>query len=146
LTNGLVPLLKASPMPSLEQLTEVFNQYIAGQKPRAETVVDLSGQITRYEAQDSWVLKFAARHVVPWVSDRIKAKLYASFSRGGPCLEYLPPPAGDAGLSKPAKQPSGGISPKMITFMGMGGTAAILWHVNTQYALLPTFSISAFMR
>ncbi|KAJ5817131.1 hypothetical protein N7447_009364 [Penicillium robsamsonii] len=147
LTNGLVPLLKESPMPSLEQLTKVFNQYIAGQKPRAETVVDISGQITRYEAQNSWVLKFAARHIVPWVSDKLKAKLYASFSRGGPCLDYLPLPAMDAGLRKPAKpeqMPNAGISPKLITFMGMGGTAAILWHMNSQNALLPTFS--TFMR
>ncbi|KAJ5371886.1 hypothetical protein N7517_003892 [Penicillium concentricum] len=143
LTNGLVPLLKESPMPSLEQLTEVFNDYIAGQKPRAETVVDVSGQITRYEAQKSWILKFAARHIVPWVSDRLKAKLYASFSRGGPCLDYLPLPAMDAGLvkpAKPAKTPSAGISPRLMTFMGMGGTAAILWHMNSQNALLPTFS------
>jgi hypothetical protein len=100
LTNGLIPLLKESPIPSLEQLTGVFDQYFAGQKPRADTVVDISGQITRYEAQDSWVLKFAARHVVPWVSDKLKAKLYASFSRGGPHLEYLPLPAIDAELVK----------------------------------------------
>ncbi|KAJ5934271.1 hypothetical protein N7466_003818 [Penicillium verhagenii] len=66
LTNGLVPLLKESPIPSAEQLTEVFNQYIAGQMPRAKTVVDISGQITRYEAEDSWILKFAAQNIVPW--------------------------------------------------------------------------------
>ncbi|KAJ5545269.1 hypothetical protein N7535_006348 [Penicillium sp. DV-2018c] len=96
LTNGLVPLLKESAVPSLEQLTGVFDRYFAGQKPRSDTVVDISGQITRYEAQDSWVLKFAARHVVPWVSDKLKAKLYASFSRGGPHLEYLPLPEIDA--------------------------------------------------
>ncbi|KAJ5680157.1 hypothetical protein N7455_008755 [Penicillium solitum] len=140
LTNGLVPLLKENPMPSLEQLTEVFNQYVTGQKPRAETVVDLSGQITRYEAQDTWILKFAARHIVPWVSDRLKAKLYASFSRGGPYLEYLPLPAVDAALAKPVKKSSRGISPKLITVMAMGSTAAILWKMHNENRLLSTFS------
>ncbi|KAJ5971292.1 uncharacterized protein N7479_001210 [Penicillium vulpinum] len=144
LTNGLVPLLRRNPMPSLEELTEVFDQYVAGQKPRAETVVDVSGQITRYEAQDSWVLKFAARHVVPWVSDRLKAKLYASFSRAGPSLEYLAPPKTEADLAKPPRMPSVGICRKLMTFMGMSGTAAIFWHMHSQNRLLPTFS--AFMR
>ncbi|KAJ6005031.1 hypothetical protein N7540_012830 [Penicillium herquei] len=94
-TNGLVPLLKETPSPSLEQLTEVFNQYVAGQKPRAHTVVNTSGQITRYEAQSSWSLRFASRYIVPWVSDGLKAKLYAAFSNGGPWLSYLPLPATD---------------------------------------------------
>lgn len=127
-------------MPSLGQLTEVFNQYVTGQRPRAETVVDLSGQITRYEAQDTWILKFAARHIVPWVSDRLKAKLYASFSRGGPYLEYLPLPAMDAALAKPVKKSSRGISPKLITVMAMGSTAAILWKMHNENRLLSTLS------
>ncbi|KAJ5736210.1 uncharacterized protein N7483_001335 [Penicillium malachiteum] len=101
-TNGLVPLLKETPSPSLEQLTEVFNQYVAGQKPRAHTVVNNSGQITRYEAQSSWTLRFASRYIVPWVSDGLKAKLYAAFSNGGPWLSYLPLPATDPeGLKLP---------------------------------------------
>ncbi|KAJ5511075.1 Monooxygenase FAD-binding [Penicillium expansum] len=144
LTNGLVPLLKKNPMPSLEQLTGVFNQYIIGQKPRAEAVVDLSGQITRYEAQDTWALKFAARHIVPWVSDRVKAKLYASFSRGGPYLEYLPLPAIDADLAKPAMKPSRGISPKLITVMIMGSSAALFWQVHNKNRFLSV--LSTFMR
>ncbi|CAI7590077.1 unnamed protein product [Penicillium glandicola] len=144
LTNGLVPLLKENPIPSVEQLTEVFNQYITGQTPRAKTVVDLSGQITRYEAQDSWVLKFAARHIVPWVSDRLKAKLYASFSRGGPYLEYLPLPETDTDLAKPAKKPSRGLSPSLITIMVIGGTAGIFWQMGNQHRLGST--LSTFMR
>lgn len=131
-------------MPSLEQLTGVFNQYIIGQKPRAEAVVDLSGQITRYEAQDTWALKFAARHIVPWVSDRVKAKLYASFSRGGPYLEYLPLPAVDADLAKPAMKPSRGISPKLITVMIMGSSAALFWQVHNKNRFLSV--LSTFMR
>lgn len=125
-TNGLIPLLKENPTPSLEQLTEVFNQYITGQAPRAKTVVDLSGSITRYEAQDTWVLKFAARHIVPWVSDRIKAKLYASFSRGGPWLEYLPLPARDIDLKAAAEKPTHSIS-RLIVGTFIVGAAAIIW-------------------
>jgi len=126
-TNGLVPLLRENPKPSLKQLTEVFNQYITGQMPRAKTVVDLSGRITRYEAQDSWVLKFSARHIVPWVSDSLKAKLYASFSKGGPWLEYLPLPAMDVNLAKSSKEPSRSIAPKLIAGTVMVGAAAIFW-------------------
>ncbi|KAJ5557524.1 hypothetical protein N7494_001439 [Penicillium frequentans] len=127
LTNGLVPLLKEDPSPTLEQLTEVFDQYVAGQMPRAETVVGISGQITRYEAQESWVLKFAARHIVPYVSDGLKAKLYSSFSKGGPWLEYLPLPAIDADLVKVDKNSSKGVAGKWIAGTIMVGTAAILW-------------------
>ncbi|EKV19896.1 Monooxygenase, FAD-binding [Penicillium digitatum] len=144
LTNGLVPLLREHPMPSVEQLSEVFTQYINGQKPRAEKVVELSGQITRYEAQDTWAFKFAARHIVPWVSDRLKAKLYASFSRGGPCLEYLPLPAMDADLAKPAKKPRRGIFSKLIPVMIMSGAAVIFWQMHNHDPFLS--SISEFMR
>jgi hypothetical protein len=128
-TNALVPLLKENPKPSLKQLTEVFNQYITGQMPRAKTVVGLSGQITRYEAQDSRVLKFAARHIVPWVSDGVKARLYASFSKGGPWLEYLPLPAMDINLAKACKkqEPNQSIAPKLIAGTIMVVAAAIFW-------------------
>lgn len=126
-TNGLVPLLQEYPIPSLEQLTEIFDQYVAGQRPRAETVVGISGQITRYEAQESWILKFAARHIVPYVSDGLKAKLYSSFSKGGPWLEYLSLPAIDADLAKAAKAPSGSITGKWIAGTIMIGAAAIVW-------------------
>lgn len=122
-----MPLLKEVPSPTLEQLTEVFDQYVAGQMPRAETVVGISGQITRYEAQESWVLKFAARHIVPYVSDGLKAKLYSSFSKGGPWLEYLPLPAIDADLVKADKDSNSGVAGKWIAGTIMVGTAAILW-------------------
>ncbi|KAJ6003489.1 hypothetical protein N7451_006036 [Penicillium sp. IBT 35674x] len=127
LTNGLVHLLKEDPSPTLEQLTEVFDQYVADQRPRAETVVGISGQITRYEAQDSWVLKLAARHIVPYVSDGLKAKLYAGFSKGGPWLEYLPLPAIDIDLVTADKVPSRGVAGKWIAGTIMVGTAAIVW-------------------
>ena len=99
-TNALVALLKQHPMPSTDQLAGVFEQYYSGQKPRAEAVHQMSHQITLYESQDRWLLKFASRYVVPWVSDSIKAKLYASFSNGGPWLEYLPLPTLEADIAK----------------------------------------------
>ena len=130
LTNGLVPLLKENPMPSSAELTEVFNQYIAGQMPRAKTVVDVSGSITRYEAEESWHLKFAARHIVPWVSDRLKAKLYASFSRGGPWLEFLPLPARDANMAKSTGKSGPGISTVMISGTVIAGAVAAFWKAS----------------
>lgn len=98
LTNGLVPLLRGHHLPSKEQLCEVFDEYFAGQSPRAHTVCSISGQITRYEAQDSWLYKFAAQYIIPLVSDSRKASAYAAFSNGGPWLEYLPLPALDIDL------------------------------------------------
>ncbi|KAJ5096787.1 hypothetical protein N7456_007508 [Penicillium angulare] len=132
LTNGLVPLVKENPMPSVAELTEVFNHYVAGQLPRAKTVVDISGQITRYEADSTWILKFASRHIVPWVSDRLKAKLYASFSNGGPWLEYLPLPATDENLAKSTKLSKTGpvLSPVLIAATITLGVVATLWNIN----------------
>ncbi|KAF4309032.1 putative FAD binding domain protein [Botryosphaeria dothidea] len=91
-TNGLMDLLRQSPQPTSEQLTEVFRTYEEAHRPRAELVVKLSGMITRYEAQDTWYLKTASRWLIPWVSDVRKADTYVSFSRNGPCLAYLPDP------------------------------------------------------
>lgn len=85
-------LLRQSPQPTSEQLTEVFRTYEEAHRPRAELVVKLSGMITRYEAQDTWYLKTASRWLIPWVSDVRKADTYVSFSRNGPCLAYLPDP------------------------------------------------------
>ncbi|KAL4746956.1 hypothetical protein BDW72DRAFT_206909 [Aspergillus terricola var. indicus] len=90
--NALVPLLGHSPTPSLEQLTKLFNDFEASQKPRANTVVNISGQVTRYEAQDTWLYKLASRYIVPLVSDCAKARFYGDFANEGPWLQYLPLP------------------------------------------------------
>ncbi|KAL4758219.1 FAD-dependent oxidoreductase [Aspergillus foveolatus] len=76
-TNILVPLLKAHPMPSFEQLAAAFEEYHARQRPRTDAVVNMSGRITRYEAQETWLYKLAAQYVVPLVSDSVKASAYA---------------------------------------------------------------------
>ncbi|KAL4812982.1 hypothetical protein BDW67DRAFT_188103 [Aspergillus spinulosporus] len=99
-TNVLVPLLKEHPIPSLEQLAGAFQEYHVRQRPRADAIVSMSGRITQYEAQETWLYKFAAQHVIPLVSDSVKAHAYAKFSNSSPWLEYLPLPALDAGLAQ----------------------------------------------
>ena len=82
LTNGLRTLLSLAPQPSVAQLKELFEAtYEANHRGRAETVVSLSGVVTRYEAQDTWYLKMASRWVSPYIPDGRKADLYAAFSR-----------------------------------------------------------------
>ena len=98
-TNFLVPMLQKTPNPSLADLTELFCTFDRLHRPRADFVKKLSGQVTRYEAQDTYLLKFASRYIVPWVSDWRKANLYAAFARAAPWLEYLPLPAQDAHLA-----------------------------------------------
>lgn len=92
LTNGLVDLLARSPQPSLDELTAVFREYEETHRQRAEFIVKLSGTITRYEAQDTWLLKMASRWLSPWVSDARKADAYASYFGKAPFLNYLPDP------------------------------------------------------
>ncbi|KAF9892640.1 hypothetical protein FE257_001042 [Aspergillus nanangensis] len=129
-TNGLVSLLTETPTPSQSQLTELFARFDEGQRPRAEMVNNLSGQITRYEAQDTWFLKFASRHLSPWVSDKLKAKAYAAFSKKGPCLEYLPLPEAD--LAKRMATEDGEIQGmSLATILGgvtvATGLISVLW-------------------
>ncbi|KAL4742467.1 hypothetical protein BDV11DRAFT_211152 [Aspergillus similis] len=131
-TNLLLPLLKEHPVPSEEKLSHVFDEYQRRHAPRAHTVVDISGRITRYEAQDSWLYKFAAQHIIPWVSDSTKANGYASFSNGGPWLEYLPLPALDAeilqqrlkALEDSKKFP---VLPALGALIAAAGAGAIAW-------------------
>ncbi|KAI9923864.1 hypothetical protein ASPWEDRAFT_38644 [Aspergillus wentii DTO 134E9] len=89
-SNALVSLLHDNPSPSTEKITALFQKLEQTHRPRATTVLNVSGQITRYEAQDSWFLKFAARHLSPLVCDRWKAQLYANFANGAPWLDFLP--------------------------------------------------------
>lgn len=85
-------LLQTTPSPSVEQLTNVFTAYEQAHRSRAETVVSLSGVVTRYEAQDTWYLKMASRWVSPYIPDGRKADLYGAFSRAGPWLDFLADP------------------------------------------------------
>ncbi|KAJ5103080.1 Monooxygenase FAD-binding [Penicillium argentinense] len=51
-------------------------------------------------------LQVTAQHIVPWASDKLKAKLYANSSEVGPWLEYLPFPVSDQILMKAARDPA----------------------------------------
>ena len=104
LSNLLHKLLQNNNHPSTEEISTLYQTLYEKHSPRAKTVVDLSGRITRYEAQDSWLLKFAARHVVPYFSDKLKADAYSNFSRGAPHLDFLPLP--DQALAALAQQES----------------------------------------
>ncbi|KAL3478169.1 hypothetical protein BJX99DRAFT_245688 [Aspergillus californicus] len=107
-TNALVPLLKQHPIPSSAQITDVFNTYFTGQKPRADAICGLSAHVTRSEAQDTWFLKFASRNIVPWISDRVKATLFARFANSGPYLEWLPLPDVEVKLAEELERKKGG--------------------------------------
>ncbi|KAF4546477.1 Monooxygenase FAD-binding protein [Lasiodiplodia theobromae] len=100
-TNGLVQLLTCSPVPSLEELTACFQKFEEVHRPRAESIVNIPGIITRYEAQDTRYLKAASRWLIPCVSDVCKADAYVSSFANAPYLNYLPNP--EVGVESPAK-------------------------------------------
>ncbi|OMP89350.1 Zeaxanthin epoxidase, chloroplastic [Diplodia seriata] len=92
LTNGLVELLARSPTPSLSELTAVLQHFDETHRQRADTITWLCGLITRYEAQDTWYLKLAARWLSPYISDARKTDLYVSFFDKAPYFNWLPKP------------------------------------------------------
>ncbi|KAL4928079.1 FAD-dependent oxidoreductase [Aspergillus undulatus] len=131
-TNALVPLLKEHPMPSTEQLTKVFGEYYNRHNPRAHMICDFSARITRYEAQDTWVYKFA-RYIIPWVTDTIKINGFVNISNGGPWLEYLPLPDIDADHCR-RKPEESKVADKRVLLPSLGVAAAVVgalvigWH------------------
>ncbi|KAL4953547.1 hypothetical protein BDW69DRAFT_200095 [Aspergillus filifer] len=132
-TNLLVPLLKEHPNPSTEQLSQLFEEYFERHLPRARTVVNISGRITRYEAQDNWLYTLAARHIVPWISDATKAQGYASFSNGGPWLDYLPLPKLDEEvchrrIRERKGSKSGVLLPTVGVAVALIGAAVVGWN------------------
>ncbi|PYI24007.1 FAD/NAD(P)-binding domain-containing protein [Aspergillus violaceofuscus CBS 115571] len=73
LTNALVALLRDSSSgaaPTIVQLAALFAEFDRNHRPRATTVLGLSATITRYEAQQTGILRFAARYLSPVVPDR----------------------------------------------------------------------------
>ncbi|PWY92291.1 FAD/NAD(P)-binding domain-containing protein [Aspergillus heteromorphus CBS 117.55] len=126
-SNSLTSLLQQSPSPSLEQLTSLFQNFERTHRPRATTVLGVSGQITRYEAQDTGFLKFAAKHLSPWVPDIWKAKLYASFSNGAPHLDFLPLKEQEA-VQRSAMTSTGYLYPGLVlTGAAVVAGAAVVW-------------------
>ncbi|KAK2042425.1 FAD/NAD(P)-binding domain-containing protein [Colletotrichum somersetense] len=93
LVNGLHDLLRQNPHPILPEITSTFNTYEKDQRLRAEFVLKISAAVTRYEAQDTWILKAASRWLSPYLPDYIKAYIYAGYSSQGPILDFLKDPS-----------------------------------------------------
>jgi hypothetical protein len=96
LLNELVPLVRrardeGSGKPTLCDLTAALDHYEKKQRPHANLIVSMSGYITRYEAMETWWLRFL-RWISPWISDRTKANGFVGYMKEGPCLNFLPNP------------------------------------------------------
>ncbi|KAI1171045.1 FAD/NAD(P)-binding domain-containing protein [Nemania sp. FL0916] len=91
LMNEMVELLKHSPVPSTNEITEMLNRYEEKQRPRAELIVTLSSFATRYEAMETWW----TRMLMP-VMRRVPVVLTSTFLErhfaAGPLFEFLPKP------------------------------------------------------
>lgn len=92
LINELYPLLKSCDRhPTTKEIQTVFASYEEKQRPRAQTVVNVSGYITRFEAMDTWYWRLA-RVLSPWIPDRFKAQGFLDFVASAPTLQFLPAP------------------------------------------------------
>lgn len=93
LLNELEPLLQrcSERQPTTAELQAVFQKYEAVQKPRVQSVVRLSGYITRFEAMETWYWRLA-RVISPWIPDSLKAKAFLDFVSEAPILNFLPDP------------------------------------------------------
>ncbi|KAI1427595.1 hypothetical protein F5Y12DRAFT_737400 [Xylaria sp. FL1777] len=91
LMNEMTDLLKQSPTPSTNEITEMFNRYEEQQRPRAELTVTISGYVTRYEARETWWLRMAIV-VMSWVPVSLVSTFLAKHFAAGPLLKFLPKP------------------------------------------------------
>ncbi|KAI1746861.1 FAD/NAD(P)-binding domain-containing protein [Xylaria castorea] len=91
LMNEIMGLLKHSPAPRTNEITEMFNRYEEKQRPRARLTVTLSGFATRYEAMETWwtrLLMPVMRRLPVGLMSTLLAKHFAT----GPLIEFLPRP------------------------------------------------------
>ncbi|KAL7784140.1 hypothetical protein V8C37DRAFT_420740 [Trichoderma ceciliae] len=96
LVNELVPLVRrceadGGRKPTKSEITAALDAYEAKQRPHANTIVTMSGYVTRYEAMETWWLRLL-RLVSPWVSDKTKAGGFVGYINEGPWLNFLPNP------------------------------------------------------
>ncbi|KAH8659806.1 hypothetical protein BX600DRAFT_466782 [Xylariales sp. PMI_506] len=75
---------------SLSSLPHVLAEYQNLHLPRAQTVLGVSSNLTRLEAQETFTLKILSRYIMPLAPDRLKNWAYGKFARGGPVLNFLP--------------------------------------------------------
>jgi hypothetical protein len=92
LSNRLHKLLAGNPNahPSTAELVALFQDFEAVQRPRAESVLNLSAKVTRLEAQDGMIMKLVSLYVLPRVSDGMKAGIFSGIASTYPDVEYLP--------------------------------------------------------
>ncbi|KAJ4859820.1 FAD binding domain-containing protein [Trichoderma breve] len=96
LMNELIPLVRrceadGGRKPTKSEITAALDAYEAKQRPHANTIVTMSGYVTRYEAMETWWLRLL-RRVSPWVSDKTKAGGFVGYINEGPWLNFLPNP------------------------------------------------------
>ncbi|EHK18341.1 uncharacterized protein TRIVIDRAFT_204498 [Trichoderma virens Gv29-8] len=96
LMNELVPLVRRCEAdggrnPTKSEITAALDAYEAKQRPHANTIVTMSGYVTRYEAMETWWLRLL-RRMSPWVSDKTKAGGFVGYINEGPWLNFLPNP------------------------------------------------------
>jgi hypothetical protein len=117
LVNGLETMLQehAGAKPSRATLKRVFTEYQRARKPRMHDIMQYSSLLTKLQAWDNPVLRFAATWVVPYLPDRIVADdLSKRFIATAPKLDRVPvsPSFGKGALVQFAdyQQPNG-VSP-----------------------------------
>ncbi|KAJ3563945.1 hypothetical protein NPX13_g8016 [Xylaria arbuscula] len=91
LMNEIMELLKHSPAPGTNEITEMFSKYEGKQRPRAELTVTLSGFITRYEAMETWWMRLLMP-VMRWLPVGLMSTLLAKHFVAGPLIKFPPRP------------------------------------------------------
>jgi hypothetical protein len=89
--NEIMELLKHSPAPGTNEITEMFSKYEGKQRSRAELTVTLSGFITRYEAMETWWMRLLMP-VMRWLPVGLMSTLLAKHFVAGPLIKFPPRP------------------------------------------------------
>jgi FAD dependent monooxygenase len=73
---------------SSQSLTSLFTQYQTTRHPRAQSFVQLSGEVTRMRTYDTPWKKFFISHIAPWL-ENVQVKQFAASLRETPKLDYV---------------------------------------------------------
>lgn len=86
--------------PPLSEVKECLNGYQNSRKRRAESIVDLSGKLTRLHTLQGAVERVFFRLLLPRLGDFLQ-DMGSNIYIGAPMLEYLPPPRASLGGTMP---------------------------------------------
>ncbi|KAI0888537.1 FAD/NAD(P)-binding domain-containing protein [Annulohypoxylon maeteangense] len=100
LANELVSLVRGTPTPTTQNITDSFERYEQKQRPRAEIAYMSSNMATRYEAMDTPWLRFL-RWLSSWIRLGSETKAIMGYMGPAPFLNFLPDPDVD-GASLPS--------------------------------------------